>query len=519
MSVASSRYSSSAQDFSRCPTSYIPLSKNGSIVRNLRVEVEYSYKIIKKTVNPLDAIILKVMGVFECFCHCPRRYVTRRDRAVIQLSSIGASEEYENFIARLSHKNPTQFEILDTNYSEQMPLCPTDSKDLIGEIESVLSRNGMSCSKEDLSRLLTARAQAELFKEETPGHMVCVSSKSPYFANINDTRRAYNKEVDSRVAIEPSSCNASVRVFPNGASSLTIPGLARLRGGSKIVTCDIYIGPEGEVRLMRRNKLLDQNRSSPFLVSSYENSIKMLSQIENPHLLSPRVIFSNHKGMQFLTDSYPKDAFSYIEHYHWYQIDPGYVKEDEKLYITSTPIEKQVSQTIQYMIGLTKGLKALNQAGLLHNDIKPENILVDPDKAVLFDFDYATDEATGKTINSSWGAKGYSPPNKKSKDASTELYALALNFWMNSETRTEERPSFMSVFRALLNVSEKTQSDLSPKLKQLIADLKSLCERMKKAATSHTDPAVTYDDVLSSLGSMAAPFVERRASAVRMPLI
>jgi|GEM_PF-3041331 len=516
MSVATYRASPTVEDFSRVPFAYVPLSESGSLIRNLKVTIEYSYLKAKEPANALDRMILNVMDVFNCFCHCPRRYVTSYDRIEVELSPIGAAAEYDREIDRLRRRNPTNFEILQTNYSEQeLPLI-FNSEELIRKIETVLNRNEMRCSKEHLSQLLTARDQALVFQKEIPSHVVCVSSKSPYFSNINDSHRAHNKKEDQREAGGQNStfCTASVRVFPNRACSLTIPGLERWRGGTKVVSCDIYMDSEGNVRLMRRNKLRDDRRY-PRLKTSYENSIQMVSRIENPHVLSPKVIFSHPKGIQFFTDNYPKDVFIYLTPYYYFQYDIPSVS-----HILTTPIETQVCQAIEYMIGIARGLKALNEEGLLHNDTKPENILIDTTKSVLFDFDYACTLSDGRAINRSWGAKEYTPKNIKFKNESTEFYSLALNYWMNLETRTTERPSFMNVFTALRNLCVlRKQHSLLIKIDTLIASLRGLCQEMKKGVTSQTGPTLTYDDVLSALNSMAAPFNPSRGSAATRPLI
>lgn len=184
-------------------------------------------------------------------------------------------------------------------------------------------------------------------------------------------------------------------------------------------------------------------------------------------------------------------------------------------HIVTTPIETQVYRTIEYMKEIAKGLKALNEANLLHNDIKPENILIDQDtgKVVISDFDTVCTLDTGRSIAKPFGTIRYIYPRKMSKNVSTELYSLALTYeWIDPRGGTYSVTSFMDVFNSLYKVAERDQLYLSAKINKLRTSLRALCSKMKEGVESPRGPTITYDEIISILSSMETRFTSQRGS-------
>jgi len=515
--MASATSRPTIQGLSDCSFTYIRLNERGGLFEGTkRVTVHYCYQTIRNPINAFDALVLRVREAFQRIC--PLSYVTVLDQAEATLSENDYETNYQAFIDQLRERHPREFELTETHIQENFSEAPSYPPELFTRIEEVLERQGMRCPAENLSCLLTAREQALKVHRGMPTHTIAVSSKSPYFRAINDPIRLYNSEKKERrirgeLTNDPDKCTASVRVIPNKGTCMTVMGLAKMQGGNKTVTCEIYIDSEGEVRLMRRNKQRDDRRT-PTAIGLYQNSIRLITPIRHPHILSPEIVYSTPKGIQFLSESYPSDAFIYIEPYYHFARGDLSEGDDMARPIVSTPIETQVSQTIKYMMDVTKGLKALLISGILYNDTKPENILVDQDKAILFDFDAARTLSEGRYITGVLGTPDYNPTHNRRKDVSTELYALALTFWMNSETRKQEHVSFMDVFISLRTLTQRRgNAVLEGKIDALIKSLSTLCKRMKSGVTAERGPTLGYEDVLSTLTYMADRFNPSKRSA------
>lgn len=497
------------ENFCGAPLGYVDLDDRGNRVKGTKtVTVYFTHLTERSPTNAFDAIVHSVRRVFERFCPCPRNYVTALSQEQATLPTRDYARHYQVFIDRLRAEHPIQFEITEEN--EQNDTLPPSLFDpaLLTRIQAVLEAEGMQCPADHLSRLLIAREHALTFHREKPEYVVSVSSKSPYFRVINEAIIEGNRLRESieGTTNEPFKSTASLRVFPNEVTALTAIGLPKIYGGNKVVTCDILIGAQGQVSLARRAKQKDHLR--PDRSSSYENSINLSARVTDPHILTPEIVFSTTKGIQFLTPSYPTDAFSFLTPYYHLATGEYTLDHPEVGHIVTTPITIQVSQTIKYMIDIARGLQALYKEKILLNDTKPENILIHPltGKAVIFDFDAACTVEEGKSLTIHRGTLDYFEHSKTTKDLSTELYSLALTYWMNFQPRRQEHPGFMDVFISLRKIAG-TRSE-APRIANLISSLQQLCSDMKKGVTSRRGPILTYDEVISRLSAMEEAFAK-----------
>ncbi len=131
---------------------------------------------------------------------------------------------------------------------------------------------------------------------------------------------------------------------------------------------------------------------------------------------------------------------------------------------------------IRFILLILEGLNSLHQLGLLHGDIKPANVLINDDRAVLADFG---NTGSPLYINLRYMTKFYSPPEKEAT-LSTDIYALGvtiLEVWKSVRTweslktaksNGDKKPSLLSVKPDNLELRKDIESSNIPdKLKYM----------------------------------------------------
>jgi len=123
---------------------------------------------------------------------------------------------------------------------------------------------------------------------------------------------------------------------------------------------------------------------------------------------------------------------------------------------------------------IAQGLSAADEAGLVHGDIKPENILLDQKgNAKLVDFGLATvaHQAAGEGI---WGTPYYIAPEKirrQKVDARSDIYSLgATLFHMLTGKPPFEGENPVEVVKARLEQSPPDPREHKPELPEIVAD-------------------------------------------------
>ncbi|MGN0629322.1 MAG: serine/threonine protein kinase [Oscillospiraceae bacterium] len=132
-----------------------------------------------------------------------------------------------------------------------------------------------------------------------------------------------------------------------------------------------------------------------------------------------------------------------------------YVRGDTLFYILKGALlspEEAINVTVQ----LCGALSALHSLGIVHRDVKPENIILRGDKAVLIDFDASRIVDPEKSTDTRiLGTTGYAPPEQygfSQTDARSDIYSLGvvLNVML-----TGEHPSVRLAQGVLGNVVQK----------------------------------------------------------------
>ena len=158
------------------------------------------------------------------------------------------------------------------------------------------------------------------------------------------------------------------------------------------------------------------------LPSSYQHDREFVARFQQEALASAKL---NHPNIVKIYDAAQVEGISYIA--------MEYIKGqslDRLLAERLGPLDRQIAVSIVSQIA--SALDYAHQAGLVHRDVKPNNILVDPEgRAVLTDFGiaHATEgrrlTATGALI----GTPEYMSPEQvegKTVDARSDIYSLGL---------------------------------------------------------------------------------------------
>lgn len=161
---------------------------------------------------------------------------------------------------------------------------------------------------------------------------------------------------------------------------------------------------------------------------------------------------------------------------------------------------KQLDQVLVMHVALdvAKGLSAADEIGLIHGDIKPENILLDEKmQAKLVDFGLATyaDQAAVKGI---WGTPYYIAPEKvkgQKADVRSDIYSLGATFYHALAARPPfEGKTPIQVVKARLYSLPEQLHVLCPKINK---DVEAIISRMLEPDPSKRYP--TYASLISDI--------------------
>jgi len=138
-----------------------------------------------------------------------------------------------------------------------------------------------------------------------------------------------------------------------------------------------------------------------------------------------------HAGVCSLLEAGEVDGVPYLAT----QYVPGETLEDKLRRAQRSGTHMEIGQVIAWGIELARALHAAHEAGLVHRDVKPGNVLIDRDnRALLLDFGLARllDDADGTTVTRSGEAIGtpaYMAPEQilgQPVDRRTDVYALGV---------------------------------------------------------------------------------------------
>jgi serine/threonine protein kinase/predicted ATPase len=166
------------------------------------------------------------------------------------------------------------------------------------------------------------------------------------------------------------------------------------------------------------------------------------------------------------------------------------------------------------LAGITQGLSALHEFGILHRDLKPSNVCVTPDgRAVLLDFGLVTsvDPMRQSTHGIGMGTVAYMAPEQgigRKLGPPADWYALGVCLF---EALTDRLPFEGSSGLQMLLVKQQRPAPRAGLFARNVPqDLEELCDRLLQ---QNPEARPTGAEVLSTLGVRGAPAESGRGSA------
>ncbi len=260
-------------------------------------------------------------------------------------------------------------------------------------------------------------------------------------------------------------------------------------GGMSVVfvAWDTTLDREVAVKILNEEYSIDGVR-----VEQFENEARLTAAVHNPHVVQIYTVGKAYGRFYLVMELLEGRSFEIIMN------ERGAIPEAEVL-----EIGRQVLD----------GLNAANQAGVIHRDVKPGNILIDSAGLVkLIDFGLALITKGGKAqAEEIWATPYYVPPEvleRKEEDFRSDLYALGATLYH----ALTGHPPFDSTTTRTKYLKEKKKT--MPKLQKVASWLKpSTCnaiDRMmaydpKNRAGSYREAQAMIDLALAEVSASAVP--------------
>lgn len=214
---------------------------------------------------------------------------------------------------------------------------------------------------------------------------------------------------------------------------------------------DLVLGRELAVKVLN-----DSYRDNPERISRFESECSMMARVRHENVVS--VYTAGWSRGQFYI------AMEKVEG-----------KNLELLLSEHKCLMQDEALDVIYQVA--SGLQAAKNAGVLHRDMKPGNIIITPDGlAKVLDFGLSLDDhpdAAGEEII--WATPFYVPPEtleRKTEDARTDIYALGMTLRsmitgvINYSESVEDLGALLKLKREM-----KPMSELYPHLDEALCDL------------------------------------------------
>jgi hypothetical protein len=162
-------------------------------------------------------------------------------------------------------------------------------------------------------------------------------------------------------------------------------------------------------------------------------------------------------------------------------------------------------------------LEYAHQRGVIHRDVKPENILLAADHAMLADFGIAQALAVSRgderlTVSGmSLGTPGYMAPEQAAAgavDARADLYSLGLVGWEMFAGEAPFKGDAQAVLTAHLTKTAPSLRDVRPETPPSLTA--AVARALEKDPAARFNSAAEFRDALDVAPSRAAPVVSRR---------
>lgn len=188
-------------------------------------------------------------------------------------------------------------------------------------------------------------------------------------------------------------------------SGCRVEGILGIGGMSVVLRArDLVLNRSVAIKLLN-----DAYRDQPDRIARFENESAMMAKVRHDNVVA--VYSAGHARNQF---------YIAMELINGRDLET-YVQE-------SGPLSAALA--VDYTIQAVNGLQAAHQAGVLHRDMKPGNIIItDEGRAKVLDFGLALGKAEEDTEEIIWATPYYVPPEtleRRDEDARTDMYALGM---------------------------------------------------------------------------------------------
>lgn len=148
-------------------------------------------------------------------------------------------------------------------------------------------------------------------------------------------------------------------------------------------------------------------------LQKFQAEARRLAQCQHPHIVNVTDFFIEADRPYLVMDFIPGQPLS-------------------ELIFPNRPLQENLA--LQYIRQIASALQTVHAQGLLHRDVKPQNIMVNQGNAILIDFGIARELASGQTqTHTNLVSEGYAPLEqylpKARRSAASDVYGLAATLY------------------------------------------------------------------------------------------
>ncbi len=278
--------------------------------------------------------------------------------------------------------------------------------------------------------------------------------------------------------VECPNCNHTETVPAKLGSFLLVDLMGEGGMGGVYKAVDETLGRQVAIKVM-----LASLGDDPEFITSFRREAQAIARLNHPHI-AQIYSFGTEKGQPYIVMELVSGTRLDAEMEKNEQLDQGLV--------------------LKTALQIANGLQAADEAGLVHGDIKPENILYDEKgQAKLVDFGLATAAHEKSQDSAIWGTPYYIPPEKirrQKLDARADIYSLGGTLY---HALTGKPPfdgnTAIEVVKARLEAPPTPIEELRPDIDERLG---SIIMRMLELDAARRYP--TYSSLLGDLQKCAA---------------